>query len=362
MQNNSEYIEILGRLAHKSYNNDNFVIEKLITPVDGGPTYTVVTTHTELLSDGFPDFFGFQALLLEELDADGHGTNNYVIAFRGTEVSASYQCLADFLSDGSMALGNFTMQMKLALMFVKRALDQYGSDGLTTANLTFTGHSLGGALAELAGYTFGSETYAYNPFGIENVTSDNEYTDFLAANSISSVAQTINIHNIIALGGDDPDYITGQTTTLLNNYLGEVTFVKDHTGGGASGAASHGIAPLNESIAVYNNILTLFPDEDYSSLTEKLDPVAPQTQQVERFLETLSDLMGATASSDHIVWSENIKAEGVTDLTLTSLATESTSALQSQAATSAGMYALLKLNSFIITGADINSHNWRCAA
>jgi Ca2+-binding RTX toxin-like protein len=61
--------------------------------------------------------------------------------------------------------------------------------------------------------------------------------------------------------------------------------------------------------------------------------------------------------ADHVAWSEAINQSGLTGLGLNSLAETGVSTLQSQASTSAGMYALLKLNPFTITGANYSHLN-----
>lgn len=187
MQENTKNIFEMGILASEVYDNNHFFPGNIIINDDLQYDYNVIATHNELLGEIVPDFFGFEALLLEEQDSSGNGTGNFVIAFRGTEFPAFWQTIADFASDGSMALGNFTMQMEFALMFVKEALSQFESEGLSTNNLTFTGHSLGGSLAELAGYTFGCETYTYNPFGVDGVINGLGYTNFLVENRMALV-------------------------------------------------------------------------------------------------------------------------------------------------------------------------------
>ncbi len=352
MQVNSSLMKEMGVLADLVYNDIYFSPNpQPITDNRLTSTYTVLKTHNELLGATIPDFFGFQALLLQN-----NQTAEYVIAFRGTEGwPPTWQSIADIATDGSMAVGNFTQQMEYAIRFVEAARD---FTGISADQFTFTGHSLGGSLAEVAGYTFGGQTYTYNPFGVNGVVEGSDYTDFLAEQGLNAVGRTDNIHNIVALGGDDPDFITGVASHVLDSYLGEVSYVKDHSGGNDLGFASHGIGNLNESIAIYNNLLTLFPAEDYNSLTEKFNPITPQTQQVERFLSSLGALGSVHGNTaDHVAWSEAIGQSGLTGLTLTGLSASDVSALQAGAASLAGMYALRELLPFTITGADYSHLN-----
>jgi VCBS repeat-containing protein len=334
---------LLAKKAYETLNQDStFTLNE--------KNYTVIETQDTLIGASNPNLYGFQAMLLKDSD------NKYVIAFRGTEGEwfPTYQTLADFLTDGSMAAGNFVNQMKLALGFVDKALNTYRDKGLTTNNLTFTGHSLGGSLAQIAGYTFGSETYTYNPFGAQRSVQDDDYNDALTELGLSSRATTSNITNIVNVGGNFSDPLTGVGSHLLDSYLGDIEYIKDRNGGSSSGLAPHGMKELNESIAVYNNLLSLFPNENYNSLTDTLDSVAPITRQIERFMETLGELTGAvTDHSDHVTWSENIQASGSWSFEIEGFAETFPVNLVNLAKNNDEyLYALTKLNPYIIIGAD----------
>jgi len=194
MQENASLIKEMGLLADIAYSTFdpnssdpdlNSINDDRLTT-----TYTVVATQDTLLGDLAPNIPGFQAMLLRDT------SNNYVIAFRGTELNNGFwNAVADLATDASMARANFTIQMTLALAFVAEALSHYSADGLSLDNLTFTGHSLGGSLAEVAGYTFGVETYAYNPFGVKwsLLTSPVSYYATLSALDITSAASEEHI-------------------------------------------------------------------------------------------------------------------------------------------------------------------------
>ena len=74
---NNETVKDMGVLAKEAYKNYS-----QNDPIDNLPRYKVLETQDSLLSPLYAEFFGFQAMLLEE-----QGTGKYVIAFRGTEVS-----------------------------------------------------------------------------------------------------------------------------------------------------------------------------------------------------------------------------------------------------------------------------------
>lgn len=85
MQSNADAIKNAGILAELVYKDKYFQTTNRDTVIDQNDnsqlltTYTVRATHSELLVDDFSEEFGFQAMLLMD------SSNNYVIAFRGTE-------------------------------------------------------------------------------------------------------------------------------------------------------------------------------------------------------------------------------------------------------------------------------------
>jgi len=232
----SNISEIMGKIANEAYVNyhKNDLIQSL-------PQYEVKATQDDLIGSLFPHTFGFQAMLLQETQS-----GEYVIAFRGTEGKVwPWNAITDLATDASMAVGNFTTQMQMSLAFVDAALDHYASQGLTRANLSFTGHSLGGSLAEVAGYTFGCDTYAYNPFGVKwsLETSPATYIATLLVLEITSEYSTEKITNIVNVGGNFSDPITGVGSHLLDSYIGDIQYVKNSEGGTL---APHGIDALKE--------------------------------------------------------------------------------------------------------------------
>ena len=69
-------------------------------------TYKVLETQDRFLSPLYTEFFGFQAMLLEDQNYTGEGTK-YVIAFRGTGINEwIWNAVSDLASDFSMVGGN----------------------------------------------------------------------------------------------------------------------------------------------------------------------------------------------------------------------------------------------------------------
>jgi len=360
MQTHSPIIENHGVLAELVYQNkyldhsESNVIDPRLTS-----TYTVLGVSTDFNYDS-----GFQGMLLENNDPK-EGESKYVIAFRGTEPNQGlgevYKDLivADILYMGT---GRGPQQMKDAMDFVKKMIDIHG---LNSTNTNFTGHSLGGAIAGMASYVYGFETYTYNGFGIKNMlwdvndTSDNyslkelladdlgivntlnpltgiaEFEtlgEYLEANNIEIKHEEDRITNIIHIGHSRTDLVGGIATDIISDQVGESHFVVNNTGAAGGLLNTHSMGNLNDSIAIYNNALTLFPDEDYNSITDIIMNIKPDPKKVERFLTSLGEIAGVAQSYNLVELSENISNSGITNLTLNSLVESSTSSLENQLA------------------------------
>ncbi len=84
--------------------------------------------------------------------------NEIVIAYRGTELND----IGDVSSDINILLGNIPQaQLTDAENFYKAVVAQYGDE-----NIVITGHSLGGAIAQIIGSKTGKLTYTYNAPGM----------------------------------------------------------------------------------------------------------------------------------------------------------------------------------------------------
>ena len=93
--------------------------------------YTIVDFKN--IPTSFAGLNDLQAMLLR--DKEGNTT----IAFRGTDG------ISDIAIDALMLQGGYTNQMYSALQWVR----DLKSSGMLTGNVTITGHSLGGSLAQL---------------------------------------------------------------------------------------------------------------------------------------------------------------------------------------------------------------------
>lgn len=170
MQENTSTIEELGVLAEEVYKNDYFLSNNPDSIVDNERleySYEVIATESK---DS-----GFQGMLLRNME-----TNEYVFAFRGTQGNElSLEMVKDLIiaDFAYMGTGAAPQQMKDAMLFVHEMM--LANKNISSTNTTFTGHSLGGAIAGMASYVYGFDAYTYNGFGIQNMLWD--------ADDISSV-------------------------------------------------------------------------------------------------------------------------------------------------------------------------------
>ncbi len=312
MQANSAIIKDQGILAYEVYDNNNFSINHVVENDDLQNTYTVRATSNTAS--------GFQGMLLENANPQ-NGESRYVFVFRGTEGTHPISNFEQFWKDliiadiAYMGTGTAPQQMKDAMAFVYDVMhDPNLNLTLNASNTSFTGHSLGGAIAGMASYVYGFDAYTFNGFGIKNMLWDADDTyathfsgeiqsdEFGSSDIYYSLGEYLEdlgvipekeqnrIINIVQDGYSHSDLVGGILTDIISGQVGETHFVLNHTGNAGGGLDNHDIKIFNQSIAIYNNILPLFSDEDYDSLSEILRDVQPDDKKVERLLESLGEL------------------------------------------------------------------------
>ena len=109
-----------------------------------------------------------------------------------------------------------------------------------SSNTTLSGHSLGGALAQLNSYYYGFSAYTINAFGFDAATTGGipiVLDGYLSNQEIldNAVKNTDNIYNYISVAGNYTDFIAGGLTDIVggleNTHIGEINLVKDISGG-----------------------------------------------------------------------------------------------------------------------------------
>lgn len=105
-------------------------------------------------------------------------TGEIVVAFRGTEFSTH----SDRKTDFQLALGKNTSQHQQAVQYFESIKSQYGN------NITVTGHSLGGSLAQAVALTYGVQGVTFNsaavPDEILDQFNNNDIANALVRNYI----------------------------------------------------------------------------------------------------------------------------------------------------------------------------------
>ena len=141
---------------------DRNIWEQLTVNVIQGDGTSIYTTNDLNGNPYYNTSSGVQAALYRN-----RLTNEMVIAYRGTDQTE------DLLVDLQIALGNISQEQLLdAENFYNAVITQYGD-----SNITITGHSLGGALAQLVGAETGVETVTFNAPGMKNQISGGSYNN-----------------------------------------------------------------------------------------------------------------------------------------------------------------------------------------
>ena len=102
---------------------------------------------------------GYQGMIFQRVD-----TGEIVVAHRGTE-----EIIKDgALTDGSMMLSRVNPQARDAIALTQRAIDRAKDIGRETGHapeVTVTGQSLGGTLAQITAHHFGLRGETFNAYG-----------------------------------------------------------------------------------------------------------------------------------------------------------------------------------------------------
>ena len=109
---------------------------------------------------------GYQGTIYQRAD-----TGEITVAHRGTEVDEGLGPLFKdgAIADGRMVIGRENPQAKEAIELTRRAIEranlEAGLPGRTVPEVTVTGHSLGGTLAQISAHHFGLKGETFNAYG-----------------------------------------------------------------------------------------------------------------------------------------------------------------------------------------------------
>jgi Lipase (class 3) len=171
---------------------------------------------------------------------DVYRTKSAVLVFRGTDG------LFDWLIDNrAIATGSMPPQALLAIQMAKLAKSSY-------TNLTLTGHSLGGALAIIAGAHTSLDTVTFNAPGAKKSCLSSSSLALLSTSPLSNFIKTVencstgsNVRNIV--NGND------MVSTKLLQQVGTTKVVTDSVCKQYSPLCRHSIQTMADSLQSNNN-------------------------------------------------------------------------------------------------------------
>ena len=159
-----DYHEILKQAAIFAYHGENAKIPE-------GYTLEASVENKEN---------GFYADILQ-------GKNDIIIAYRGTDEFIFGNKASDLDDDFAMASSNMPEQ-------AKDALETYNTIKLAypEKEITLTGHSLGGSLADIVAGLNGANAVTFNAYGVGNILNDTAFND-------KNIINYVNTQDIITL-------------------------------------------------------------------------------------------------------------------------------------------------------------------
>ena len=135
-------------------------LEEIVSYLKQTPKYKDLINEWSIVDAQEIPGTGYKAIALgRDLNSDGI-YDNVVISYAGTD------SLADYGEDALLALTGLNNQMGYASNFYQRITNL---DNCKDANISFTGHSLGGALAMFMGSVTGLQTVTFCAPGIANI-------------------------------------------------------------------------------------------------------------------------------------------------------------------------------------------------
>ena len=176
---------ILAHLSSAVYNESAGVIDGF-TPL--GSQYTITGASTQ-------DGFGAVAF------RNPSDPDTIVIAVRGTDPSNFYNTVFNVVADGSIASGSISNDIFAQDVNDLVALLQHVHQDYNNSRILLTGHSLGGALAQIVGNAAGINVVSFDAPGAKGLLPPNPST--MAGSSTTDLAE-FNLGHLAALNIASP--------------------------------------------------------------------------------------------------------------------------------------------------------------
>lgn len=172
---------------------------------------------------------GFKARLFKK-------GNTYILAFAGTELTNDYKkpSLKDAITDGRQTFGlddkeqgQFSSAVLLAAE-IDGEIQQENKEkqeGEKNKRLIITGHSLGGALATIAGAITGAETYTFNAAGVHEQTFKDQNVNSENTKHIQAYYSNKDILNIVQNNRTILAALLASSKCSLLSFLGSGIFL-----------------------------------------------------------------------------------------------------------------------------------------
>ncbi|WP_299342412.1 hypothetical protein [uncultured Pseudoxanthomonas sp.] len=186
-------------LADKSYSNEHKVG---VYPPGKRPLFEYEGVEYAVLEHASNPRNGYQGMIFQRVD-----TGEIIVAHRGTE-----EIIKDgALTDGSMMLSRVNPQVAEALTLTQRAIDRANDIGRETGyapEVTLTGHSLGGTLAQITAHHFGLRGETFNAYGAASLGyridkgGDNILNHVMAGDTVSAASPHFGQVRVYANAGE----------------------------------------------------------------------------------------------------------------------------------------------------------------
>ena len=322
-------------------------------------TWTVIDQYDGMVEETYIDEFGQEHTfqnptgLSVTLFEDSQGKQ--VVAIRGTND------LLDFETDAIDIALLGTPENMAQYAALSAQVQKWMDDGVLHSGFTVTGHSLGGFLAQAltAEYDpYVSAAYTYNSPGFtvqEGITNiETEFLDLLGV-----VAPNIPNEKIFNLRASEGLSATAGLGQMIGDVQG--VFIEDQA---PNLIANHYMVHLADSLAIYNLFTTVDPTLDVDTITGILNAYnVDNTSVLETALAAVGAIYGEsfqTFETDRNTFYTNLYGleKVVSQGTVQSLAEASSSEIEFAAREeTAALFALVKMNPFVVTGVDYSNLN-----